>query len=288
MEYVLVPVTWAFTFAPCWIIRSMRPVFASPAASPAARVDPGREQERRKAHRVDVRIRPLGQKRLNHIPVVALGRAKQRRGSGVQLFLRKASAVAPAAGAMHIELRIGIDTGGQQGVDDLHAGNGGNTRCASRDAISASAPATSCTSAASAPPAGSGFFSIDSDVEGRAPPPIPQVGIRSPIQQQLGDIVISVVESDHQRSHAFRTRHIHISAGGDHLLDAVIAAVAGRIQQGGQASDGTKLRAGLRRNLVRPVAVERPRRYAGVFGQQAASPSRPRFWRAAAAYINGV
>ena len=40
------------------------------------------------------------------------------------------------------------------------------------------------------PAAGRGFFSIDGDVQGRAPPPIPDVGIRAAIQQQLGDVVM--------------------------------------------------------------------------------------------------
>ena len=104
-----------------------------------------------------------------------------------------------------------------------------------------------------------GFSSIDDDVEGGASPPVPDVGIGAAIEQQFGDVVVVVIESEHQRSDAFRRRHIHIGAGGDQRLDAVIAAVARRIEQRGQSADGTILRAGLRRNLARPVAVERPR-----------------------------
>ena len=92
--------------------------------------------------------------------------------------------------------------------------------------------------------------------------------IGSTIEQQFGDIVMVVIEGDHQRRHAFRRRHIHIGAGRDQRLDAVVAAVARRIQQRGQSPDGTILRARLRRNLARPVAVQRPRLDVGAFGKQ--------------------
>jgi hypothetical protein len=53
-----------------------------------------------------------------------------------------------------------------------------------------------------------------------------------------------VIEGDHQRSDAFRRGHIDVSAGPDQRLDAVIAAVAGGIQQRGKSPDGTILSAG--------------------------------------------
>ena len=37
-------------------------------------------------------------------------------------------------------------------------------------------------------------------------------GICAAIEQQLGDVVVVVIERDHQRSDAFRSRHIHIGA----------------------------------------------------------------------------
>src|SRR5262249_5973135 len=168
---------------------------------------------------------------------------------------RKASAVAAPAGAMHIELRIGIDIRGKQPVDNVHAGN---TR--TRPANSCGSPTSTSGAAASAAsrsttPAAGGFLSIDGDVEGSASPPIRDMWIRSAIQQQSGNIVMIVIEGDHQRSDAFRRRHIDISAGPDQRLDAVIAAVAPGIQQRGKSSDGTILSAGLRGNLVRPVAI---------------------------------
>ena len=79
--------------------------------------------------------------------------------------------------------------------------------------------------------------------------------VRSAIQQQFGDIVMIVIEGGHQRRDAFRRRHIHIGTGRDQRLDAVLAAVAPGIQQRGKSPDGTILSAGLRGNLVRPVAI---------------------------------
>src|SRR5207247_3724012 len=101
--------------------------------------------------------------------------------------------------------------------------------------------ARSCGSAASTSAAADGFLSIDDDVEGRASPPIRDMWIRSTIQQQFGDIVMIVIEGDHQRSDAFRRRHIDIGGGPDQRLDAVIAAVAGGIQQRSKSTDGTIL-----------------------------------------------
>ena len=77
-----------------------------------------------------------------------------------------------------------------------------------------------------------------------------------------------VVEGDHQRSDAFRRRHIHISACPDQRLGAVIAAVAGGIEQRGKSSDGTILTAGLRGNLVRPVGIKRATLDVGAFGKE--------------------
>ena len=92
--------------------------------------------------------------------------------------------------------------------------------------------------------------------------------IRATIQQQCGHVVVIVIEADHQRSDAFRRRHIHIGAGTDQRLDAVRAAVARGIQQGGQSSDGTVLSAGLRGQLVRPVRIQSASLDVGALGQQ--------------------
>ena len=62
--------------------------------------------------------------------------------------------------------------------------------------------------------------------------------------------------------------HIDIGAGPDQRLDAVIAAVAGGIQQRGQSPDGTILTAGLRGKLVRPVAIQRARLDVGALGKE--------------------
>ena len=90
------------------------------AASPATRINAGRQQEWRETHGVDVGVGALGQKSSNDFHVASLGCAIQRRASRVQLFFPKASAIAAPAGAMHIELRIRIDIRGQQPVDDVH------------------------------------------------------------------------------------------------------------------------------------------------------------------------
>ena len=50
------------------------------------------------------------------------------------------------------------------------------------------------------------------------------------IQQEFGDIVVVVIEGDHQRRYAFRCRHIHVGAVRDQRFDAVVAAVARGIQ----------------------------------------------------------
>ena len=54
------------------------------------------------------------------------------------------------------------------------------------------------------------------------------------IEQEMGNIVVVVIEGDQQGRHAFRRRDIHVSAICDQRIDAVIAAVACRIQQGCQ------------------------------------------------------
>ena len=75
------------------------------------------------------------------------------------------------------------------------------------------------------------------------------------IEQEFGDIVVVVIEGDHQRCDTFWRRHIHIGAGPYQCLDAGITAVARGIQQRSKSPDGTILAPGLRGNLVRPVAI---------------------------------
>src|SRR5262249_57311707 len=118
---------------------------------------------------------------------------------------------------------------------------------------SSSAAATSSTA-----PAG-GFFSIDGDVKRGAAPPIPKLRIRSTIQQESGDVIMVVVEGEHQRGHALGCRHIHIRAGANQCLDTVVTAVTCRVQQRGESANRTILRAGFRGNLAGPVGVERTR-----------------------------
>src|SRR5215470_19243867 len=103
---------------------------------------------------------------------------------------------------MKIELRIGVDISSEQTLDDIHRRNR-RTRTATRGS-------SASTAAAAATARAGGFFSIDDDVECRAPPPIPKLRIRSTIQQELGDIVMVVVEGEHQRSHTLGRRHVHI------------------------------------------------------------------------------
>src|SRR3954464_10469018 len=97
--------------------------------------------------------------------------------------------------------------------------------------------------------AAAAILSIYRDIEGSASIPIPHPGIGSMIEQQFGDIVVVVIESDHQRRYAFRRRQIHVGAFRNQLLNAVIAAVACAIQQGCQSSEGMVLHARLLRNM---------------------------------------
>src|SRR5262249_22897500 len=155
------------------------------------------------------------------------------------------SAVPAAARSMKIELWIEIDIGGEQGFDDIHARNpcaGGAPRDRRILASCRSALPSTCFTVLTTP-AGA-CFSIDSDVERRASPPIPKIGIRSTIQQEPGDIVVVVVEGEHQRGYALGRRRIHIGAGCNQRLDTVVATVTRRIQQRGQSSNWTVLRAG--------------------------------------------
>ena len=73
-------------------------------------------------------------------------------------------------------------------------------------------------------------FRSMSDVESRTAPPVPNVRIGSAIEQQLRDIVMVIVEREHQRGHTFGCRDIHIGAGADQRVDAVVAAVAGGVR----------------------------------------------------------
>ena len=121
-EYVFVPVTCAFTSAPCSISRSMSAMFGGTtgagrrgqAGSAPAGSHARRNQERRETHRDDVGISALVEKDSNHFHIAGNGGAHQRRASGIVKLFDETSAVASPAGAMHIELRIEIDTGGQQ------------------------------------------------------------------------------------------------------------------------------------------------------------------------------
>src|ERR1700692_542694 len=100
---------------------------------------------------------------------------------------------------MHVELGIRIDIGGEQRVNDFERGNGRMSHTAGgyRDF------ATSTTSSTAASRRGlCALSSIDDDVEGGASPPVPDVGIGAAIEQQFGDIVVFVIEGEHQRSHA--------------------------------------------------------------------------------------
>src|SRR6185503_10536214 len=91
---------------------------------------------------------------------------------------------------------------------------------------------------------------------------------RAPIQQELGHVVMIVIEGEHQRSHSLGCRLIHIRAGGDQRLETVVAAVTCRVQKGGQSSNRTVLRTRLRSNLAGPVRVERPRLEVGSLGKE--------------------
>ena len=77
-----------------------------------------------------------------------------------------------------------------------------------------------------------------------------------------------VVEGEHQRGHALGRRHIHIGAGADQRIDTVVAAVTRGIQQRGQSSNRTILRAGLGGDLAGPVGEQGARLEVGAFGKK--------------------
>src|SRR5262249_8299929 len=126
----------------------------------------------------------------------------------------------------------------QQRVDDFHAGNGrptGSSRtwsCSNLPtATAASGASRRATTATSAEPASSATCggstpAIYRDPKRGASPPIPKIEIGSFIHQELCNVVMLIVQSDHQRRNALRRRPIHVGSGCDQVLDTFIAAAA--------------------------------------------------------------
>ncbi len=177
-EYVIVPVTCAFTSAPCAISRSMIAIFGGKAGAGRGRQpSPSsagsharRNQERRQAHGADIRVSALVEQDSHHFHVAGNGGAHQRRASGVVKLLDETSAVPSPAGAMHIELRIEIDTRGQQGLMISMLETGGRPGACSWNGSGPVADGGDPS------PEGSehGFSSVDGDVERRCGPTSPR------------------------------------------------------------------------------------------------------------------
>ena len=212
----------------------------------AVRVHIGGKQERGRSHADDVWIGAFVKQYTNHFHIVVHDSAKQGRGSGTEKRIAETSAL--IAGPTHAQLRIRIDAGCQQGIDDLHTRNrrtasagscsyaratatagtgltapatrastaGRTLTCASRTcgtsasrgltrrnrsgtSATGAAPTTGASSASTkaGSSGSSNYFFINGDVKRRASVHVPGMGIGAVIEQELGDIVMTVVEGDH-------------------------------------------------------------------------------------------
>ena len=102
-------------------LRANRAATAGAAAEfPIGRTrNAGGIQEWRESHTIDVRIGALLDQQSRDIKVATDEGAQQRGRSRTEQRVAESSSL--VAGTTHVELRIRIDTGRQQQVDDLHA-----------------------------------------------------------------------------------------------------------------------------------------------------------------------
>ena len=101
-------------------LRANRATAGAAAELPIGRTrNAGGIQERRESHTIDVRIGALLDQQSRDIQVATDEGAQQRGRSRTEQRITESSSL--VAGTTHVELRIRIDTGRQQQVDDLHA-----------------------------------------------------------------------------------------------------------------------------------------------------------------------
>src|SRR5438093_12343106 len=78
------------------------------------------DQERCKAHGIDVGISTLVKERSYDLCIARHRGTQQRSASGIQQRIDEASAISSPARTMKVELRTGIDIGGEQALNDIH------------------------------------------------------------------------------------------------------------------------------------------------------------------------
>jgi hypothetical protein len=110
---------------------------------------------------------------------------------------------------------------------------------------------------------------IHGDVEWSASINIPNLRVGAAIQEEFRDIIVTAVESGHQRSDAFQIiGEVDVRARTDKSLHAVIATVASRVLKRGQSAVTVILRPGLRCHLGRPIRGLRAGLHIGALGDE--------------------
>jgi hypothetical protein len=113
------------------------------------------------------------------------------------------------------------------------------------------------------------------------------MGIAAALEQEFRDIVIVVIDRNHQRSGAFGRREIDISACGKKRFNAGETSASGRIKKRRKTTIRVILRARFRCYLRRPVVVSCPsvdrsalrNQNLHHFGCVTSSGSSPHQWR---------